>query len=398
MAEDKALPRILIVDDSRIVRASVSKRIHGVFEVLEEVDGEDGWTRLNEDPSIQVLISDLSMPRLDGYGLLERIRASDNPHLREMPVIMISGDEDEEARNKAKACGATDFITKGIGTVELLSRLDALVKLASTGRELLAHREQLDNCGPLDKHSGLVTPEYLKHHSRQALSMAERHGTPVSVLVIEIECFDALTADCGKEFASQVVAECSRLLATMVRKEDTVSRTAPHHFTVVSPKTTDEQSRTLATRLNAAMQAGNFVYNGMPMKIGLKFGIANSLIDDWETATHLLDLAKSRTALIEPGASASQAGDNAALLVAAAGMRRTPPPNLEMALALLHAGQADKIKPQSLILLRRMLPLLKHLDAELSLGLPLADIEVRSAETEAPAAPDAPVELTLAPK
>ena len=68
--------KVLIVDDSRMVRASIIKRIRDRFEFREESDGEAGWQTLLVDDSIQVVLSDLTMPRLDGYGLLERIRAS----------------------------------------------------------------------------------------------------------------------------------------------------------------------------------------------------------------------------------------------------------------------------------------------------------------------------------
>ena len=113
------LPRVLIVDDSRMVRATIIKHIKGRFDVREEGDGEAGWQTLMLDPSIQVLISDLSMPKLDGYGLLLRVRESKLGRLREMPVIMISGDEDESARHRAKELGAkivvsTDPIIAGV--------------------------------------------------------------------------------------------------------------------------------------------------------------------------------------------------------------------------------------------------------------------------------------------
>jgi DNA-binding response OmpR family regulator len=124
-----SLPHIMIVDDSRIVRATIIKRIHDNFDVREECDGEDGWSALLVDPAIQLVITDHSMPRLDGYGLIKRIRASRVTRIRDMPVIMISGDDDETAIKRAKDLGATDFITKGTSTAELLSRLDALMKL-----------------------------------------------------------------------------------------------------------------------------------------------------------------------------------------------------------------------------------------------------------------------------
>ena len=91
---EEAKPRVLICDDSRIVRASIIKHIKNAFDIREAGDGEAGWTTLNEDDTIQVLISDLSMPKLDGFGLLARLRGCETPRLREMPVIIISGEEE----------------------------------------------------------------------------------------------------------------------------------------------------------------------------------------------------------------------------------------------------------------------------------------------------------------
>ena len=73
---DQALPRVLIIDDSRMVRASIIRHVRDRFDVREEADGEAGWRTLLVDPTIQAVITDIGMPNLDGYGLLERIRSS----------------------------------------------------------------------------------------------------------------------------------------------------------------------------------------------------------------------------------------------------------------------------------------------------------------------------------
>ena len=226
-----ALPRVLIVDDSRMVRASIVKLIKGKFDVREEGDGEAGWQTLMLDPSVQVLISDLSMPKLDGYGLLQRVRASEIARIREMPVIMISGDEDESARNRAKEYGATDFITKGIGTSELLARLDAQVRMAETRSELEAMSKQV----MVDPESGLPTGEYLKQQGRQALALAQRHGSEISVIVVEIDRFDDLVVKLGRPVGDQLIQQFRLVLSKRVRLEDTVSQTGPAQFTVVCP-------------------------------------------------------------------------------------------------------------------------------------------------------------------
>ncbi|HCX32883.1 MAG TPA: diguanylate cyclase response regulator, partial [Rhodocyclaceae bacterium] len=148
MSEGAAKPRVLVIDDSRMVRASITRHIRESYEFREEADGDAGWQTLLLDPSVDVVISDLSMPRLDGYGLLERIRSSKIARIREIPVIMISGDEDEQARERARRLGASDFVTKGVGTTELLTRLESAIKAARLRRELDDSREAFTRAKP----------------------------------------------------------------------------------------------------------------------------------------------------------------------------------------------------------------------------------------------------------
>ena len=293
--DKQALPRVLVVDDSRMVRATIVKHTRGRFDVREESDGEAGWQTLMLDPMVQVVISDLSMPKLDGYGLLARIRASRLPRIREVPVIMISGDEDEAARNRAKECGATDFITKGIGTVELLSRLDALVRLSRTSRELEASREALASNVIVDPSSGLPTGEYLKQQGRQALSHAQRHGGEISVLVVEIDRYEDLVTRHGQAVGEQLVKQFRTVLANRVRQEDTVSQTGTKQFTVVCPGSSMEDVKSFAVRLEQVIGKASIRYRGEQIRIGLRFGFANSKDDDWHSMTSLLSLAEGRT-------------------------------------------------------------------------------------------------------
>jgi PleD family two-component response regulator len=65
-------------------------------------------------------------------------------------VVVISGDDEPDVRVKAKSAGATDFISKSIGNVELLARLEALTQLARTQRDLEESRAALATASPVD--------------------------------------------------------------------------------------------------------------------------------------------------------------------------------------------------------------------------------------------------------
>ena len=105
--------RILVVDDSRLMLRTAQKILSVEFDVVTAVDGEDAWEQLERDSTIQLVFTDLNMPRSDGYDLLRKVRTAEEPGLYNLPVILVTGDEDDEsARQKALNLGATDFITK----------------------------------------------------------------------------------------------------------------------------------------------------------------------------------------------------------------------------------------------------------------------------------------------
>jgi len=111
---------VLVVDDSRVVRHAINKILGPEFNIVEAGDGLDGWRSAQQHPGVGLVISDIQMPELDGYGMICKIRAADNPGLREVPIIVITGAEDETTRERAYACGANDFIQKPFNANQLL--------------------------------------------------------------------------------------------------------------------------------------------------------------------------------------------------------------------------------------------------------------------------------------
>lgn len=108
---------VLIVDDSRVVRVSVSRVLGAEYEVHQAEDGEAGLAaaqRLHPD----IVISDINMPKLDGYGLICRLRGTDR--LSDVPIIVITSAEEDIVRERAYACGANAFILKPFDASQLI--------------------------------------------------------------------------------------------------------------------------------------------------------------------------------------------------------------------------------------------------------------------------------------
>lgn len=116
-------PRVLIVDDSRIVRTTLARQVEAVYDIREANDGIEAWETMLIDPTIRIVITDLTMPNLDGYGLLLRIRESKTRRIREMPVVVVSGAQETIEHARVWASGATALISKGTTSAELLTCL-----------------------------------------------------------------------------------------------------------------------------------------------------------------------------------------------------------------------------------------------------------------------------------
>jgi diguanylate cyclase (GGDEF)-like protein len=294
-AEEHAdLPKVLIVDDSRMVRASLVKQIRERFEFREEEDGEAAWQALVIDPTIELVLTDIGMPQLDGFGLLERIRASRLPRLQHMPVIIISGDEDAAARERARMLGANDFVMKGTGSTELLARLDSLARLARARRELEDSRAALASRAVVDPTLGLPTGAYLARRGEEALAMARRHHGDISVMVIEIDRFDALALRHGADVPQLVARKLSRILTTKVRREDTVAEIAAGRFAVLSPVSDELGCCAFAFRMQQAIDKLVMTYREARIRITVSIGVSSSSADHVEAIDELVELATGR--------------------------------------------------------------------------------------------------------
>lgn len=374
----EAPPKVLIVDDSRMVRASIVRHLRDRFQVREEVDGEAGWEALVIDPEIQLVITDIGMPRLDGYGLLERIRSSKLTRVHDLPVVVISGEEDSDSREKAYKLGANDFITKGIGATELLARIESLSRLAQTSRELEQSRAALAAQSPVDPTTGLATEAYLNWHAEQEMALAKRHGNEardkqgdISAMVIEIDHYDRLMEWHGNHIAQLVTRKLSKILGSKVRKEDTVAQLAPDQFAVLSPSTDLIGCCAFALRLQKAIDNLVMTYREERIRISVTVGVACSSVDGMQTVSHLIGLAVQRAQQGRAAGGNKVVADQGEVGREFVERVFRQAVSIDHALFQLKAGAAEEVADRMGDVLATILPLLELVESQLHCGIPL---------------------------
>ncbi|MDX9858144.1 MAG: response regulator [candidate division Zixibacteria bacterium] len=119
---------ILVVDDSPTVVKFVSFSLKsGGYNVVTACDGMDAIEKLsNLAESVDLVITDLNMPNLDGYGLIETLRSNDQH--RETPIIILSSEEGEADRQRGIEVGATSYLVKPFKSQLLLSEVSKYLK------------------------------------------------------------------------------------------------------------------------------------------------------------------------------------------------------------------------------------------------------------------------------
>lgn len=122
-------PTLLVVDDAAMMRRrfEASLNAHG-FVVHTCNDGLEALNWLQTHPEPDLMITDVEMPNMDGFTLIDRCRQS---HI-DIPILVVSSRLSAEWGKEARRLGATDYLNKGFSTSELLQKVNSLLELATT--------------------------------------------------------------------------------------------------------------------------------------------------------------------------------------------------------------------------------------------------------------------------
>ncbi|MBW3097395.1 response regulator [Pseudohoeflea coraliihabitans] len=114
--------KVLTVDDSRTIRNMLLLTLNDAgFETVQAEDGVEGLEVL-EESNPDVIVTDINMPRLDGFGFIEGVRQHDR--YRAVPILVLTTESDAEKKNRARQAGATGWIVKPFDPTKLIAAIE----------------------------------------------------------------------------------------------------------------------------------------------------------------------------------------------------------------------------------------------------------------------------------
>jgi len=412
-------PTVLVVDDSRVMRKAIGKILGDEFELVEAEDGEAGWRQLTSHPEIEVVISDIEMPILDGYELLTRLRNFEDIRISSMPVIIITGAEDEETRLAALDKGATDFITKPVDRTQLLARTRAQAKYTETTRDLeetaITRRAETTH----DPLTGLNSRRDFLQRGEQDIAYSKRHNQDMALLRVDIDKFRRLYAEHGDETVDEILIWSAESLKARARTEDTLARIGGSSFALMAPSTDPGEAIILSERLRNAISKRPFEKNNLIIPMTASIGLAmlanhpntdidtllktandnlrdarrsggNAVTTEFEPDTKALPVieAEEITASLPELEDLEPIGVDIEEIVISEPeeltlgddmftANETEAPALDKAMELLDSNQLTELEPHLWPLLKRLLPLLEYCNKKLDLGIGVATKVIR---------------------
>ncbi len=287
--------RLLIVDDSKVIRVTARKILQDHFETVEAVDGENAWELLNNAGPFSLVVSDLTMPNLDGFGLLNRIRSCNLPQIKDLPVIVITGANDSEStKERATQAGATDFIGKPFDSVHLLARTQAHASAHVISQSLAENTIELEDQAQTDRLTGLANEAAFMDRSFEQLSYAVRHKSRLAVFRIEVDDFGDLYKQYGKEVTEAIVKSVATVLESCIRQEDMAARVGAARFSLLLPGMNTAGIRNLADRINRDISARILKQGENRIRYTVSIGVAAPEIRRNTRFDELLAIADSR--------------------------------------------------------------------------------------------------------
>jgi diguanylate cyclase (GGDEF)-like protein len=289
---DITVQRVMIVDDDPLMLERLEALVAAAgFETMTAASGRDALAllRMNYCP---IVISDWSMPDMDGVELCRAIRGESFPGY--VYLLLLTARDGQQDVVTGLDAGADDYLSKRVTEAELVARLRAAKRIAGLEQSLRDMIDEKRRLATTDALTGLNNRHYFTKHLARELKRVRRFGGPLSVLAIDIDHFKSINDRFGHAGGDEVLKEfANRLAASLPRDYDWCARIGGEEFVVVLPQTDLEGALVVAEKLRQAVAAVPIGTEGGGIKVTMSVGAAalSCLADGEQQLDDLMDLA-----------------------------------------------------------------------------------------------------------
>lgn len=249
-------PRLLLVDDQPVQLQALYRTLAGDYQLFMATNGEQALqVALQQQPDLILL--DVVMEGLDGFGVLQRLRAQ--AQTPAIPVIFVTAHSDQDIESRCLEAGAVDFITKPINPAVVRARV-------RTHLTLKFQSDLLRSLAFVDGLTGVANRRRFDERLALEWARAQRHGHALSLLLVDVDHFKAYNDRYGHQAGDEALRRVAACLTEQMRRgTDLVARYGGEEFACLLPDTDSEQALALAQRIVEAVPLMAIPHSACPV-------------------------------------------------------------------------------------------------------------------------------------
>lgn len=254
------------------------------YRVITAANGLEALEKL-ETENIQIALSDIMMPKMDGFELIKRIRT--NPAFKSIYLILITARIQEGDRVRGLDLGADDYITKPFSFSELLARV-------RVGSRVVHYQQHLEFQTQVDSLTGLFNRRAFEKKMHEEFERSKRYHNPLSLLILDIDNFKTINDTYGHHGGDAALVKISETLREKTRQSDFPSRYGGEEFVLVLPETDQENALQVAGKIHDAIRSCAFGTTTRPFALTVSVGVSSTSIrfySDWRELLNDADQA-----------------------------------------------------------------------------------------------------------
>ena len=245
--------RILLAEDDyfQSQRMNLILQKNG-FEVILKKDGLSAFEFVTQNNLPDIIITDIHMPKMDDYELTKKIKAM----FPEVFVLILTASAERDAIQSAYAVGATDFVRKPVDSLELVARINNLIKLKTAEAnlknallELEDKNKTLKALSITDDLTGLYNRRFFFEELNKNIYDSNRYYLPITLFMFDVDSFKKINDTYGHQAGDKVLCDIAEVLRSKTRKTDLAGRFGGDEFLLMFNNTDLENARKILSKL-----------------------------------------------------------------------------------------------------------------------------------------------------
>ncbi len=211
--------KVMVVDDSQVARNKIKKILQKqMFKVIVAAHGEEALNYLEDNPDIQLVLTDYNMPVVNGIELTKEIRKQYDKN--RIIIISVTSSNEQLISAKFLKIGANDFINKPFSDEELICRVN-------NSLEIKEYLDKMTNMAHLDFLTGLYNRRHFFEEINHILT-----SDKFAIAMIDIDDFKKINDTYGHDAGDKVIKSISTVLKRSIKGSDIVARFGGEEFCV----------------------------------------------------------------------------------------------------------------------------------------------------------------------